>query len=183
MARIQPLAPEKAEGKTRTQLEAIGKKLGIVPNLVKTLARSPAALDGYLTLSGALGAGKLPAPLRERIALAVAERNSCDYCLAAHTVLGASAGLDDAAILSARRGEAADPRIAAALRFAAAVVDTRGGVSDATLDAARAAGLGDGELVEIVAHVALNVLTNYVNRVAQTDVDFQRAPTLAARVA
>jgi len=129
MARIQPLAPEKTEGKTRTQLEAVGKTL------------------------------------------------------AAHAVLGAGTGLDDAAILSARRGEAADPRTAAVFRFAAAVVDTRGGVSDATPDAARAAGLGDGELVEIVAHVALNVLTNYVNRVAGTDVDFLRAPTLAAQVA
>jgi uncharacterized peroxidase-related enzyme len=183
MPRIQPVAPEKTAGKVQTQLAAIGKKLGVVPNLMKTLARSPAALDGYLGLSGALAAGKLRTALREQIALTVAERNSCDYCLAAHTALGAAAGLDEAAILAARRGEAADLGAAAALRFARAVVDARGGVSDAALEAARAAGLGEGDLIEIVAHVALNVLTNYVNRVAQTDVDFPQAPVLETKAA
>lgn len=178
MPRIQPAALEKAEGKTRTQLEDIGKKLGAVPNLMRTLARSPAALDGYLGLAGALAAGKLRAALREQIALAVAEQNSCDYCLAAHSTIGAGVGLDPAAIAAARRSEAADPRAAAALRFARAVVDTRGAVSAPALEAARAAGLGEGDLIEIVAHVALNVLTNYVNRLAETDVDFPPAPAL-----
>lgn len=183
MSRLQALDPEHATGKTRTLLDAVGKKLGLVPNLMRTMASSPAVLEGYLGLSGALGTGRLTARLREQIALAVAEANACEYCLAAHSLLGRNAGLDAAEIVAARRGEASDARTHAAIRFALAVVASRGGVSDADLERVRGAGFGDGEIAEIVAHVALNVLTNYLNRVAETEVDFPKVEALAVEPA
>ena len=183
MPRLQTLDPAQATGKTRTLLDGVASRLGAVPNLMRTMATSPAVLDGYLGLSGALGAGRLPARLREQIALAVAEANGCHYCLAAHSLLGRNAGLADDEIVAARGGEASDPRARAAVRFALAVVASRGGVGDAELERVRGAGFGDGEISEIVAHVALNALTNYLNRVAETELDFPEVPALANEAA
>jgi uncharacterized peroxidase-related enzyme len=140
-------------------------------------------LEVYLGLSGALGAGRLPAKLREQIALAVAQANGCNYCLAAHSLLGSKAGLADGDVFAARRGDASEPRAHAAIRFALAVVASRGGVEDAELERVRGAGFGDDEIAEIVAHVALNVLTNYLNRVADTEIDFPTAPPLPSEAA
>ena len=183
MSRLQALDPAAATGKTQALLDGVRKKLGFVPNMVRTMAASPAVLEGYLGLSGALGAGLLPAKLREQIALAVAEANACSYCLAAHSLLGSKAGLADGDVLAARRGDASDPRSHAAIRFAFAVVAARGGVEDAELERVRGAGFGDGEIAEIVAHAALNVLSNYLNRVADTEIDFPKAPALADEAA
>jgi uncharacterized peroxidase-related enzyme len=162
-------------------LEAVNKQLGLVPNLFRLVSNSPAALEGYLGLSGALAKGSLPAATRERIALAVAEINNCSYCLSAHSYLGKTlAKLDEAEILANRHGHSNDPKADAAVQFAAKVTKARGHVSDADLSAVRLAGYDDAQLVEIVLHVALNSWTNYINSVAQTVIDFPVAKTLSA---
>jgi uncharacterized peroxidase-related enzyme len=158
---------------SRPFLNAVQKQLGSVPNLFRTVASSPAALEGYLGLSGALAKGSLPAQTRERIALAVAEINGCDYCLAAHTYLGSNlAKLDAAEIAANRAGFSNDPKADAAVRFAAKVARERGHVDDDALRLVKLAGYSDAQIVEIVLHVALNTWTNYLNEVAQTVVDF-----------
>lgn len=180
MSRIYtPANIEAAPAATHDALETVQKQLGVVPNLFRLVANSPAALEGYLGLSGALGKGTLPVATHERIALAVAEINGCDYCLSAHTYLGKNvAELDDAEIAANRDGSSTDPKAAAAVGFAAKVVRQRGHISDEDLQAVRAAGYDDAQVIEIVLHVALNTWTNYVNIVAQTDIDF---PLVTAR--
>ncbi len=174
MSRIPtPASVDAAPEASRPLLTAVGKQLGSVPNLFRMVANSPAALEGYLGLMGALGKGALPAPTRERIALAVAEANGCEYCLSAHTYLGKHvAKLSDAEIAANRAGTSQDTIAEAAVRFALQVLEQRGHVDDAGLQAVRNAGYTDAQIVEIVQHVALNVWTNYVNSVAQTVVDF-----------
>jgi uncharacterized peroxidase-related enzyme len=164
---------EAAPAASQPFLEGAKKQLGSVPNLFRVIAASPAALEGYFGLNGALGKGSLDAKTRERIAIAVAEINSCGYCLSAHTYLGKNlAKLDDAEVTANRNGASNDPKADVAVRFAAKVVRERGHVSDADVQAVKAAGYDDAQIVEIVVHVALNTLTNYVNEVAKTDVDF-----------
>lgn len=177
MSRIHtPASVESSPEASRPLLEAVKKSLGSVPNLFRVVGNSPAALEGYLGLNGALGRGSLDARTRERVALAVAEANGCDYCLAAHTFLGKNlAKLDDLEIAKNRAGGSSDPKADAAVRFAARVVALRGHVTDDDVRAVRAAGYDDGQIVEIVLHVALNTLTNYVNEVAKTAVDFPAA--------
>jgi uncharacterized peroxidase-related enzyme len=178
MSRIPtPASIDTAPEAARPLLGAVQKQLGSVPNLFRVVATSPAALEGYLGLNGALAKGSLDARTRERIALAVAERNGCGYCLAAHSYLGRNlAKLDEAEIEANRAGGSAD----AAVRFAVRVVEARGHVSDADLAAVRAAGFSDAQVIEIVLHVALNTLTNYVNEVAGTEVDFPAVRRRAA---
>ena len=176
-----PATTADAPAASQPMLHAVEKQLGMVPNLFRLIANSPAALDGYLSLSGALAKGSLPAPTRERIALAVAELNGCDYCLAAHSYIGANmAKLDPAEIAANRRGHSTDAKADAAVRFAASIVKARGHVSDEDVHAVKLAGYTDAQVVEIVLHVALNTLTNYVNEVAKTAVDFPAVAALAA---
>jgi uncharacterized peroxidase-related enzyme len=166
--------PVRAEAPDAAQplLDAVEKQLGSVPNLFRLLARSPAALEGFLGLNGALGRA-LDGRTRERIALAVAQSNGCDYCLSAHSYLGANlAKLDAAEIARNRAGASSDPRAEAALHFALRIVETRGRVSNDDLAAVRRAGFSEAQLVEIVGLVAVNVFTNYLNNVAETDIDF-----------
>lgn len=174
MSRIPtPAAISDAPAASQPLLEAVKKQLGVVPNLFRLVANSPAALQGYLGLSGALGKGALPAATRERIALAVAEINGCDYCLSAHTYLGKNlAKLDEAEIAANRNGASNDPKADAAVRFAAKVARERGHVNDEDLRAVKLAGYDDAQVIEIVQHVALNTWTNYINTVAETDIDF-----------
>jgi uncharacterized peroxidase-related enzyme len=173
MTRIAISAAEQTPSASRPLLDAVNKQLGVVPNLMKTLGNSPAALGGYLGLNAALGKGAIGAQTGERIALAVAEFNRCGYCLAAHTYLGKNlAKLDDAEIAANRNGTSHDEKADAAVRFAVNVAQERGHVADAAVQAVKAAGFSDAEVVEIVLHVALNTLTNYVNSVAQTEIDF-----------
>jgi len=174
MSRIPtPATIDDAPAASRPLLEAVKKQLGVAPNLFRLVANNPAALEGYLGLSGALGKGALPAPTRERIALTVAEINGCSYCLSAHTYLGKNlAKLDDAEITANRRGASNDPKADAAVRFAAKVVHERGHVSEDDVRAVKFAGYDDAQLIEIVLHVALNTWTNYINEVTKTDVDF-----------
>ncbi|WP_431299088.1 carboxymuconolactone decarboxylase family protein [Tabrizicola sp. BL-A-41-H6] len=182
MTRIAtPATIDAAPAEAKPLLEAVSKQLGSVPNLFRVVANSPSALEGYLGLSSALSKGTLPAATRERIALAVAEINGCSYCLAAHTFLGKKfAKLDEAEILANRNGHSGDPKADAAVQFAAAVTTARGHVSDHDLRAVKLAGYDDAQVVEIVLHVALNTLTNYVNEVAKTEVDFPAVSALAA---
>ena len=164
---------------SRSLLEGVKKQLGVAPNLFRMVANSPAALQGYVGLLGALGKGALPAATQERIALAIAEFNACDYCLSAHTYLGKHvAKLDESEMAANRSGSSNDPKADAAVRFARKVAQLRGHVSDEDVRAVRTAGYADAEIVEIVQHVALNTWTNYVNSVARTEIDF---PVVAAR--
>jgi uncharacterized peroxidase-related enzyme len=180
MSRISfPASVEAAPVAAQPLLNGVKAKLGSVPNLFRLLAVSPAGLEGYLGLSGALGKGLLDARTRERIALAVAEFNGCGYCTSAHAFIGRNmAGLSDTEIAANRRGDSTDERAAAAVKFAIKIVEARGQVSDADVAAVRVAGYSDAELIEIVLHVALNTLTNYVNEVAETTIDF---PAVKAR--
>lgn len=162
-----------APSAARPMLDAVNKQLGVVPNLFRLVANSPAALEGYLGMSGALAKGALPAATRERIALAVAQVNGCDYCLSAHTYLGTHlAKLDAAEIAANRRGGSTDPKADAAVRFAVKVTQQRGHVSAEDVRAVKLAGYDDAQVIEIVQHVALNTWTNYINEVAQTEIDF-----------
>ena len=178
MSRIIALDPTNTAGRAGELFAAVKAKLGVVPNLMRTLGHSPAALEAYLDFKATLGTGVLSAKIREQIALTVAEINSCDYCLAAHSLVGKGTGLNNDAIIAARRAEADDPKTDALLKFAAAVVEWRGLVSDDAIAAARAAGISDAEIIEAVANVALNILTNYTNHVAQPVVDFPKAAPL-----
>lgn len=182
MSRIPtPATIDQAPAAAQASLQAVQKQLGSVPNLFRLTANSPAALDGFLGLQGALAKGALDPKTRERIALAVAQINGCGYCLAAHSFLGRKvAKLDDAEIAANRRGTSGDARADAAVRFAVKIVEARGGVADADVTVVRSAGYDDAEIVEIVAHVALNTLTNYLNEVLGTEVDFPAADALAA---
>lgn len=175
-SRIAPIEPQSAIGGVKRSLDAVEAHLGFVPNGVKVLAASPHALRGYLGLSAGLAAGALSRAERERIAILTAERNECGYCLAAHTHAGRAAGLSEPELQASRAGSAGDPRGAALLRLAAAVIDHRGDVPDDELAAARSAGLTDAELIEVVAEVAANTFSNYANRLARPVLDFPAVP-------
>lgn len=174
MTRIHtPATVDAAPASTHASLKAVEKQLGVVPNLFLVVANSPAALSGYLQLSAASAQGGLDAATRERIALVVAELNGCGYCLSAHTYLGRNvAKLDDAEITANRNGASNDPKADAAVRFAAAVVRQRGHVGNEQVQAVRSAGYSDAQVLDILLAVALNTFTNYVNEVAQTEIDF-----------
>jgi uncharacterized peroxidase-related enzyme len=161
-----------ATGTAKQLLDMVQAQLGVTPNLMRTLATAPAALKGFLDLNAALGRGVLDHKFREQIALTVAQVNACDYCLGAHAALGGMVGLSAADIAASRDARATDAKRDAGLKFASAVVNARGQVSDTDFLKARTAGLSDAEITEIIANVALNILTNYVNHVAQTTFDF-----------
>ena len=182
MSRIPtPASIAAAPEASRSSLEAVNNLLGSVPNLFRIVANSPHTLEGYLGLNSALGNGALDARTRERIALAVAEINGCNYCLAAHQYLGSNlAKLSAAEIEANRRGTSGDEKAAVAVSFAVNIVNNRGKVAGSDVEAVRAAGYSDAEIVEIVGHVALNTLTNYINEVLGTDIDFPTVDVLAA---
>ncbi len=180
MRRIEPVDVSTAREGVRRNFEAIEKLLGFVPNMMRTMAVSPVVLEGYLNLSGALRRGALPAGLQEQIAMTTAEANACDYCLSAHTALGKRVGVSEAELEMNRDARSADPKVAAALRFASAILEERGDVGDEALAEIRKAGFSDAEVAELVAHVALNVFTNYFNRLARTEIDFARVTARAA---
>jgi len=173
MTRLKALNPEQATGKSKELFNAIESKLGMVPNMMRTMGNSSAFLEGYLNLSGALSKGTLGAKTGELIAIAVAESNSCDYCLSAHTYIGANlVKINPEALSDARNGESIDLRIEAALRFAKTLIAKKGLVNDTDVNAIKNAGFTEGEIGEIIGHVGLNVLTNYFNNTAKTEIDF-----------
>ncbi|MBL4677338.1 MAG: carboxymuconolactone decarboxylase family protein [Mucilaginibacter sp.] len=172
MARITAINPDEATGKTKELFDTINGKMGMVPNMMRTLGNSPAALSGYLGFSTALNSAKIDGKTRELIALTVANENGCNYCNSAHSYIGGKIGLSQEAIGQARHAGSSDPKINDALIFAKAVLDTKGAVSDASLQQVRSAGYSDGEIIEIVAQVSLSIFTNYINIAAATDIDF-----------
>ncbi len=174
MPRIARIDTTHASPAVQATLTAVKAKIGMVPNLFTTFAQSPAVLDGYLAFSDALSKGVLTTAQREIIALTVGQANECAYCLAAHTLMGKGAGLTAAGIRAARDGTAEGAIDNAVAHFARRVVELRGQVTDAEIATARTAGLGEAHIVEVIANVALNILTNYTNNVAHTEIDFPK---------
>ena len=172
MPRISPVDTATAQGEAKSLLDAIQGGLGMVPNIFATMAHAPKALEGVLGLNKALGGGLLPAKLREQIALTIAGANGCDYCASAHSALGRGTGLSADELALNLTGHSQDPKTAAALDFVAKAVAERGRLGDSDLGALRAAGYSDGEIVEILAHIGLNIFTNYFNHIADTAIDF-----------
>ena len=179
MARVNLVDPSNA-GAAGSALAEINSAFGAVPNMFKAVANSPAALQSMWGSFGALGSGKLGAKLGEQIAVAVADRNACQYCLSAHTVLGKKAGASESEISEAQQGRSSDPKTQAALTFALKVVENRAAVTADDVDALRQAGFDDDAIVEILAHVALNLFTNYVNVAFDVPVDFPKVALRAA---
>ena len=179
MTRLPAIDPGEAEGPVRELLDAVQERLGMVPNLARTLGHSPAALGGYLALGEALAGGVLPVDLREQLALTVSEAHDCRYCVSAHCAIGQSAGLSDSELADGRQGSSPHRKVDAALRFARQLVERRGRVDDESLARLRRAGYGPAEITEIVALVAWKTLANYLNHVAGTEIDFPAAPQLA----
>ncbi|NEI72188.1 carboxymuconolactone decarboxylase family protein [Rhizobium lusitanum] len=174
MSRIAiPASIEAAPSASQPLLNAVKQQLGVAPNLFRLMAVSPQSLEGHLGLFGALSKGKLSVQTRNRIALAVAEVNGCDYCLSAHSYLGETLAKLSASEMEAnRQGRSTDPKAEAAIIFAVKVARERGSVTQDDVEAVRAAGYDDAQIIEIVLHVALNTWTNYINKVADTDIDF-----------
>lgn len=179
MSRIIALNPSESPAAAQPMLAEVHKKLGMVPNLFKTFAHSPAVLNYYLAGSEALAGGKLSAALREQIALASAGSNECDYCASAHTLIGKGAGLAAGEMTRNLSARSEDAKTQAALNFVAAIVEKRGRISSAELQAVRAAGFGEAEVVEIIANTAANIFTNYFNHIAETEIDFPVIRVLA----
>lgn len=180
MPRISPVNAESATPEVSRLLTGLKKKLGMVPNLIATMAQSPALANAYLGFSQALAGGVIPTPLREQIALAVSQSNRCEYCLAAHSAIGSSVGLSDDDIRDARTGAAPNRQTEAALQFARRIVEKQGLLSDADLADVRGAGYSDEEIAELIGHVALTQFTNYFNHIAETEVDFPEVAELVA---
>ncbi|WP_148715750.1 carboxymuconolactone decarboxylase family protein [Chitinolyticbacter meiyuanensis] len=172
MSYVAIIDPNNTTSDRQSLLANIHGAFGVTPNMFKVVANSPAALRSMWGAFGALGAGVISPKLGEQIAVAVANRNACEYCLAAHTALGRKAGASAEEMSAAQGGSSADPKTAAALRFALQLVEARGQVDEDDVEAVRSAGFNDEEIVEILAHVALNLFTNYVNVAFAVPVDF-----------
>ena len=180
MPRIQPVDAARTTGLTAELLTTTRRRFGGAPNMFLTAANAPAALDALLGLFESVGKSSLGHRVGEQIAIAVANGNGCGYCLAAHTAIGTMRGLDADSLRAARLGDAPNTKTAALLTLARAILDTRGHISDDTLATARDAGVSDAETIEVVAHIALNVFTNYLNSVSGTAIDFPDVPLATA---
>lgn len=172
MSRLNLVNPETATGRAAELLGAVKAGMGAVPNITKVMANQPAALDMFLGIGEALSKGNLDTKTREAIALTVANANRCDYCASAHSAVSQSLKVEQSEIDLRLKGQSSDPKLTALLTFANAMVDKKGLVSDADLTAVRDAGYNDGDIAEITANVAANIFTNYINHVAQTEIDF-----------
>lgn len=172
MARINIVTHEAANAEQQALFDAIQSQLGIVPNFLKVFANSPEALKAFLGLHGIANGGSLDAQTRERIALALAQQNACQYCLSAHTAIAGKAGLNGAEIAANRAGTSQDAKAAAAVKFARALVAHTGDVTTAELADVRSAGYADAEIVEIITHVGMNILTNILGKASRVDIDF-----------
>lgn len=174
MARIATNDPQSSTGKAKTLLDAVQSKMKMVPNLMRILASSPEALEGYLNFNESLSHGLLSGRLRELISVVVADANGCQYCLSAHTAIGKMAGLKEEDILAGRSLNSGDPKMDAALRFSRELVLRRGQVGGTEVEALRNTGYSDGEIAEIITNVGLNTFTNYFNNAVQTEIDFPK---------
>ena len=174
MARITVVNPQTATGDTKNLLDAVQSQLGVTPNFIRVLANSPKALEGFLGLYGALGSISLGKPTQERIALAIAEGNACQYCVSAHTAIGRGAGLSNEEMVLNRQGTSSDTKAAAIVAFAMALNTNMGEITQSEFDAARKAGLDDAEIVEVITVVALNIFTNILGKAINVDIDFPK---------
>ena len=174
MSRLHSVNPSNVTGKGKDLLDVVKGKLGIVPNMTRVMAASPVVLEAYPGFSGALAGGLLDAKTSEELALLTAQENHCNYCLSAHTAIGKIIGLNHDEIVASREGNGTSPKTTAALAFAKRVLDTKGEISEADLATARSAGFSEREIAEIIAHVALNVFTNYFNVATDVDIDFPK---------
>ncbi|KAB1160342.1 carboxymuconolactone decarboxylase family protein [Tenacibaculum aiptasiae] len=172
--RIETLNPETTTGKSKELFDAVQNKLGFIPNLIKVFGNSPATLQSYLSLGELTASGNFSNKFREQLALAIAEENECNYCLSAHTAIGKMNGLTEEETAQNRQGIAADAKVQAGLNFAQSVTKNRGKVSSEEIAAVKAAGYNDGDVLEIVLNVVSNTLTNYVNHIAETEIDFPK---------
>ncbi|WP_282777907.1 MULTISPECIES: carboxymuconolactone decarboxylase family protein [unclassified Nocardia] len=173
MSTLPLVSADRETPEQTTALSAVRQALGSTPNLTRVMVHSPALVHGYLAMAGNLAEGVLSAATRERLAIAVAQSNGCSYCLSAHSYLGENvAGLSREQVGAARKADADDPKTAALLAFAVAVNEQRGDVGDDVVATVRAAGATEAEIAEVIGHVALNVLTNYLNNAARTEIDF-----------
>lgn len=170
--RIETLNPETTTGQAKELFNAVQDKLGFIPNLIKVFGNSPATLQSYLSLGELLGSGNFTNKFREQLALAIAEENACNYCLSAHTAIGKMNGLTEAQTEQNRQGLANDAKVQTGLQFAQSVTKNRGNVTTEEIQAVKAAGYSDGDILEIVLNVVANTLTNYVNHIAETEIDF-----------
>ncbi len=174
MSRITVINQENASAEQKELLDAIESQLGMVPNFLKVLANSPTALRAFLGLHTIAGEGSLDAQTRERIALALAQQNACQYCVSAHTAIGRKAGLNGSEIEANRNGTSQDGKAAAAVKFAVALAKHSGEVTTAEILAVRNAGYSDADIVEIITHVGMNILTNIVGKASQVEIDFPK---------
>lgn len=180
MSLIPHLSDEAARPDVANLFNKARAAMGKVPNLFRVMAQAPVVLDVFWNAKGALGGGVLPASAQEQIAVAIAAANGCDYCLAAHTGGARAKGVSAQDAADAQSGRASDPHVAAILTLALAVNADHGRAGAAALEQARAAGLSDAEILETVAHVAVNILTNSINNIVDTTLDFPRVARVAA---
>lgn len=174
MSRINVIDQHNANAEQKALLDAIQSQLGMVPNFLKVFANSPVALQAFLGLHGVANAGSLTPQTRERIALALAQQNTCEYCLSAHTAIGRKAGLTGDEITAARAGSSEDAKAAVAVKLARSLVEHKGDITSAELIEAREAGYTDADIVEIITHVGMNLLTNILGKASRVDIDFPK---------
>ena len=174
MSRITLIDQHNANVEQQALLDAIQGQLGMVPNFLKVFANSPVALQAFLGLHGVANAGSLSPQTRERIALALAQQNTCEYCLSAHTAMGRKAGLTGDEIAAARAGSSEDAKAAVAVKLARSLVEHKGDITTAELIEAREAGYTDADIVEIITHVGMNLLTNILGKASRVDIDFPK---------
>lgn len=173
-ARIATLNPETTTGKSKELFNVVAEKLGFIPNLIKVFGNSPATLQAYLSLGELTASGNFSKKFREQLALAIAEENSCDYCLSAHSAIGKMNGLTEEQVANSRRALATDAQEQVALQFAQSVTKNRGNVTAEEINSMKEAGYSDEAILEIVLNVVANTLTNYVNHIANTEIDFPK---------
>ena len=171
MARIHLPTREQAPAETREILDAMQQRLGFLPNGLRLLSVSPIALQAYVGLQTTMS-DALDAKTREAVALAVSSANGCNYCVATHCFItrAISQTAPDEITLNLEGGST-DGRRAAAAAFAKRIIDTHGKVSDADLEEVRVAGYSDGQIVELTALVARYTLTNFLNNMADVEID------------
>ncbi len=179
MQRLTSMNPESATGQVKELFDAVRQAFGAVPNTTRVMANSPAVLESFLVFSTAMGKAQIGGKLHNQVKLNTSETNSCDYCTSILCAVAPSAGLSADDILAGRTGQSEDRRTDAALKFSEAVLESRGKVAGQQLAAVRDAGFGDGEIVEIVASVVLGCFTNFLNNVAETELDIPRAEPVA----
>ncbi|MCJ8318119.1 MAG: carboxymuconolactone decarboxylase family protein [Colwellia sp.] len=174
MSRINLVTVEQANEQQQVLYTAIEQQLGMVPNFLKVFANSPAALKAFLGLHTIASEGELDAKTKERIALGLAEQNSCQYCVSAHTAIGRKAGLTGDEMIANRAGSSQDAKAAVAVKFSRSLAEKNGEVTTAELLEIRNVGYRDAEIVEIITHVGMNILTNILGKASRVEIDFPK---------